>query len=368
MTKKPNPADGAVSLKVLAERPTVEAVTKSTPTFMIDPRSIEVEDGFNGRPIDAEHVATMVAALDGKAVFPPLLVRVEDGRVILVDGHHRHQMYLARPDFLRVQCIEFKGDEASRVAMMIGSAQGKPLTPLQLGVAYAKLEALGWSYAEIASRGGKSAQHVKDMIALTQADSTVTAMVEAGTVSAAVALKVTQQAAKGGDSAAKVLTAGIAKAQAAGKEKLTPKFLANLGAKAVEDGKSRAVAARDHLNAMLESPTVDKAAKKAVTLVLDTLAGKKPKETFNDGVQAAGGNFWLQGLAESSSKQDIKVGAKWFLGVLNRDPVMQARPMSVMSLEEALRMEMESDGAVMAETLCPECADLIIYLRSSGVK
>lgn len=365
-SKKPNPADGAVSLKVLSERKDVEAVTKSTPTFMIDPRSIEVEEGFNGRPIEQEHVGVMTAALDGGATFPPLLVRVDNGRVILVDGHHRHQMYLSRPDFLRVQCIEFKGDEAGRVAMMIGSAQGKPLTPLQLGVAYSRLETLGWCYAEIAGRGGKSVQHVKDMIELTHAGAEVTAMVESGEVAAAVALKVTQQAAKGGDSAAKVLADGLAVAQAAGKKKLTPKFLASLGAKAVEEGKSRATATREHLTSMLESPSIDKNARVAVQAVLDTLAGKTAKVVASPSAKAAGGNFWLQGIAESGSRPELRAGAKWLLRVLNNDTV--ARPFSVMPLDEAIQMEMDSDGAVMAETLCPEAADQIIYLRSAGVK
>lgn len=212
-----------VSLKSMAEDQTLDAVGKVT-NFLVDPELIQVRPGFNPRPINPDHVEEMFTSFVAGASFDPLVVDVEDGKVFVVAGHHRREMYLlARKrghDIKRVECRPFKGTPAERIALTITSQQGLPLTPLQLGNQYAKLQGLGWTLAEIAARIGKSGQHVRDSLALTEADPKAKAMLEKGQVSADVVRTAMREH---GADAGKVLEQDLKLAKADGREKVTPK-------------------------------------------------------------------------------------------------------------------------------------------------
>ena len=212
-----------VSLKAMAEDTTLEAVGKIT-NFLVDPAHLQVRPGFNPRPINWDHVEEMYTSFVAGASFDPIVADVEDGKVFVVAGHHRREMYLlARQrghEVKRVEVRPFKGTEAERVALTITSQQGLALTPLQLGTQYAKLLAMGWELPEVAARIGKSTQHVRDCLALTYADPKTKAMLEKGQVSAEVARTAMRQH---GADAGKVLEQDLKQAQADGKEKVTPK-------------------------------------------------------------------------------------------------------------------------------------------------
>jgi len=214
------------SLKAAAEDKTNPDVGKMT-SFAVNPRILEIEEGFNARPLNMEHVAEMTRALVNGAIFPPLEVRVEDSHVYIVDGHHRHAAALAAIeqgfDIKSLECRQFRGNNADRVAHMITSASGLPLTPLQLGVQYKKLLGFGWTEKQIADRRGKSDQHVKDLIQLAESDTDVHQAVNAGEISSTEALKVVKQH---GSKAGAVIQKGLEEAKASGKAKVTNKTLA----------------------------------------------------------------------------------------------------------------------------------------------
>jgi ParB-like chromosome segregation protein Spo0J len=218
------------SLKAAAEDKTNAAVSKVT-SFAVDPRILEIEEGFNARPLNAEHVAEMTSALISGAIFPPLEVRVEDNRVLIVDGHHRHAAALAAIekgyDIKALECRQFRGNNAERIAHMITSASGLALTPLQLGVQYKKLIGFGWTEKQISERRGKSIQHVKDMLQLADADTDVHQAVNAGAISGTAALQVVK---KHGSKAGAVIQKGLEGAKASGKTKATPKMFAEAAA------------------------------------------------------------------------------------------------------------------------------------------
>ena len=214
-----------VSLKLFAENH-VDGVSKTT-QFAVDPRLIEVEADFNARPLDPEHVASIKLAYGSGAILPPVFVRVDNGIIIMVDGHHRLaaalELIAEGNDVLRLDAIQFRGNDADRIAHMLTSNAGKNLTPLEKGVQYKKLSAFGWKSSEIAAKVGKSRGHVDQMIDLAGANSDVHAMIKRGEVSAHIALKTVK---KHGSKAGAELATALDKAKAGGKAKVTNKTIA----------------------------------------------------------------------------------------------------------------------------------------------
>lgn len=217
------------SLKAAAEDKTNPNVSKVT-SFAVDPRILEVREGFNARPLNQEHVEQMAVSYANGATFPPLDVEVEDGHIYPVDGHHRRAaalLAISRGAPIRsVECRQFRGNDADKVAHLITSASGLPLTPLQLGVQYRKLIGFGWTEKQVADRVGKSGQHVKDMIVLAEANSDVHQAVNAGEVSGTTAATLVK---RHGSKAGKVIREVVEKAKASGKTKATPKMFAEAG-------------------------------------------------------------------------------------------------------------------------------------------
>lgn len=219
-------ANHMASLKAAAEDKSNPAVSKTT-QFAVDPRVLEIEEGFNARPLNPDHVNEMALAQRNGATFPPLDVRVDEGRILIVDGHHRHAASMKNIaegyDIKSLDVRQFRGNDADRVAHMLNSASGLALTPLQLGVQYRKLIGYGWTEKQIADRRGKTVQHVKDMIQLAEANSDVHQAVNAGHISGTAALKIVKEH---GSKAGAVIQEGLEAAQAAGKSKVMPKALA----------------------------------------------------------------------------------------------------------------------------------------------
>lgn len=221
-----------VSLKVAAEQKIHgDDVTKVT-SFAVNPTLLEVREGFNARPLNTEHVEQMAISWTNGAVFPPLEVQVEDGHMYLVDGHHRHAaalLAISRGTPIRsVDCRQFRGNDADRVAHLITSASGLPLTPLQLGIQYRKLVGFGWTEKQVADRVGKTIVHVKDMIILAEANSDVHKAVNAGEVSGTTAVALVKEH---GSKAGQVIRAALQEVQAEGKAKVTPAALAKRSSK-----------------------------------------------------------------------------------------------------------------------------------------
>ena len=211
------------SLKVLAERKT-PGVNKTSKLFNVDPRLIVVIDGFNIRPIDMNHVASIESSYANMADIDALTVYVENNEIKLIDGHHRLTaiMNLINKgiDIISVPVKEFKGNNAERVALMITSQQGLKATPLQLGIGYRRLVQFGHTTKQISLIVGKSVQHVADMIKLAESDTEVQDMVKDGDVAAHIALAAVKEH---GSEAGKVLKEKLTKVKAEGKTKVTAK-------------------------------------------------------------------------------------------------------------------------------------------------
>jgi ParB-like chromosome segregation protein Spo0J len=208
-----------VSLKAAAETK-AGGVAKQT-SFRVDPRIVEVEPGFN-RPIDRANIDQFKIAIKGGAIIPDIFVRVDNGRIIMVDGEHRliavKELIDEGLEIDSMSATQFRGNDADRITHLLTSAQGKGLSPLEAGLQYKKLINLGWSNQKIHERTGMSVQHIAGCVELAESNSDVHAAIRSGDISSTEARKVVKEH---GSKAGEV----IAKAKAETGKKVTAKVL-----------------------------------------------------------------------------------------------------------------------------------------------
>ncbi len=212
-----------VSLKGAAEKGSI-GVSKQT-SFFVDLDLIEVEPGFN-RPISRENVDQIKIAWCNGATMPDIEVRVDAGRIILVDGEHRtiaaKELRAEGIDITRLSAKQFRGSDADRIAHVVTSAQNKQLTPLDAGEQFLKLIRLGWDNAKISNRIGKSVSHVAKCIALAVSNSDVQEAVRRGDISSTLAGSVVREH---GDGAGAIIAEKTKEAKTKGKKRVTGAIL-----------------------------------------------------------------------------------------------------------------------------------------------
>lgn len=191
-------------------------------TFIVPIAELYVEPGFNVRETDQLHVEEFRDAFIAGEFVPPLAVQVTEKGVKIIDGHHRYYgakaAIEAGHEIARIECKDFVGSEADRIAFMVTSSQGKPLTPLERAAAYQRLINQGRTPAEIAKMVKRSVGDVDHHLQLLSSGDDLIAMVKAGEVSASTAVALTREH---GPQAAAIASKQMDKAKAAGKKKLT---------------------------------------------------------------------------------------------------------------------------------------------------
>ncbi|ANR76980.1 DNA-binding protein [Kosakonia sacchari] len=191
-------------------------------TFIVPISELYVEPGLNIRDVDLEHVNEFRDAFISGEYVPPLAVQVTEQGVKIIDGHHRYYGALAATaagtEIARIECKDFVGSEADRIAFMITSSQGKALSPLERAAAYQRLVNQGRTPAEIAKMVKRSVADVDHHLQLLSCGDELIDMVKAGEVSASTAVALSREH---GAQAASVATRQMDKAKAAGKTKLS---------------------------------------------------------------------------------------------------------------------------------------------------
>ena len=191
-------------------------------TFLVPLSELYVEPGFNVRDIDQAHVEEFRDAFIDGEYLPPLAVQVTAQGVKIIDGHHRYYgaklATEAGHEIPRLECKDFVGSEADRIAFMVTSSQGKPLAPLERAAAYQRLSNQGWESAEIAKKVKRSVADVEHHLALLEVGDGLIEMVKSGEVAATTAVALSREH---GVNASSVAAGQMVKAKAAGKTKLT---------------------------------------------------------------------------------------------------------------------------------------------------
>lgn len=208
-------------------------------TYLLGVSELYIEPGYNVRDIDQAHVEEFRDAYIAGENVPPLTVQVTAQGVKVIDGHHRlHGAKLAQEAGyeIRLECKDFVGNEAERIAFMVTSSQGRPLEPLERAAAYQRLKNQGWEPAEIAKKVKRSPSDIDHHLALLNVGDDLIEMVKAGEVAATTAVAMVREH---GAKAETVAKTQLAKAKAGGKKRLTraaamPKFSATRARRLVE--------------------------------------------------------------------------------------------------------------------------------------
>lgn len=232
------------NLKKLAR----EGRVRKTDLYRVRIEDIQIEKDFNLRdntPELEEHIENIASSIIAGAYVPPMLARVDDeGTVRLVDGHSRREAYLRAKsrgtpiEFVSVE--QFSGNDADRVAAVLTSAQGKPLSPLEQSRGFKRLRGFGWSNKQIAAQAACTPSYVETLLVLADAPSYIQEMVAADRIAAANAVEMIRQY---GEEAETILAEEIAHAEAQGKAKVTKGLMR---ARQPSRGPSRRVLSRLH--------------------------------------------------------------------------------------------------------------------------
>lgn len=191
-------------------------------TYNIPLDKIYAEDGYNVRELNQAHVIEFRDAFIAGEYIPPLAVEVTEQGVKVIDGHHRYHGALAAVamghEIVRLECKDFTGSEADKIAFMVTSSQGLALTPLERGAAYHRLQNQGWSPSEIAVKVKRSESDILQHLQLHECTPYIKSLVRTGSMNYAIAIGISREHGVYADREASRL---MKKAEAAGKKKVT---------------------------------------------------------------------------------------------------------------------------------------------------
>lgn len=208
-------------------------------TYLLGVDELYVESGYNIREIDQTHVEEFRDAFIAGEHVPPLAVQVTEQGIKIIDGHHRYHGALLAKEAgydIRLECKDFVGSEADRIAFMVTSSQGRALEPLERAAAYQRMSNQGMEPAEIAKKVKRSIADVEHHLQLLTSGDELIAMVKNREVAATTAVALVREH---GVKAGSVARTQLEKAKATGKKKLTkadamPQFSAARARRLVE--------------------------------------------------------------------------------------------------------------------------------------
>lgn len=196
--------------------------------YQVPVDQLYLEPGYNIREADEQHVEYFAQCWESEQPIPALTVIPDaDGkRIKILDGQHRYLGALRAIErgvpIARIECKDFTGDEADKIAFMVSSSQGKQLDPLERAKAYVRLKGFGWTNEEIAKKVGRSVSDVQMHLSLGDVPDAIKQRINAGQISYANAVAVAREH---GDDAVNVIDAAVEEAKAQGKDKVTAKTL-----------------------------------------------------------------------------------------------------------------------------------------------
>lgn len=201
--------------------------------YRLDPRKIQIKEGWNSReaqdPANANHVAELAASIKEVGVKRPLVCYMEENVVYVTDGHCRLQAVM----HLIEQGVEIKtvpvlvsdrfANEADRIFDQVVLNSGKPLTPLEQAKVFKRLVDLGWQQKDIALKAGISGGRVSQLLELLILPNILQKYIIEGKASANFVLTVYKKHNQNVDKTIMELNGAVTVAQEQGRKRAMPK-------------------------------------------------------------------------------------------------------------------------------------------------
>lgn len=205
--------------------------------WSVPPDQLRVIEGFNGRirtPEYLEHLATVQASIRENGYYQdkPLagFVAKDNGADIIyvTEGHTRFEavrnLITEGMEFETIPVvIKPNGTSVEDLTIaLVTSNEGRPFTPYETALMVKRLVGMGLDVPTIAKRLAKTQTYIDDLLTLVAAPKAVRDMVVVGHVSATLAIS---EVKAHGSQATGRLKAGLEKALAKGKSKVTGKHM-----------------------------------------------------------------------------------------------------------------------------------------------
>lgn len=175
---------------------------KRANSFIIDPRIIQIEPGFNPRgmftdnyweqPDTLAHIEQFVKAYRNGDFVPPIAVKVIDGVPFVRDGEHRlralRKLIAEGVPFQRVEVVEASGDELAQAKTNFNANNGRQWSAVERAVHYGRFKSYGMTVEEIAHEVGKTVQHVYQLLTILEMPLELKRRIQEGSISASAAI------------------------------------------------------------------------------------------------------------------------------------------------------------------------------------
>lgn len=211
--------------------PTAPKAVPGLITRYIDPRLIDVREGWNARMDfgDLEELATSILSqkkLDGHGLINDIRVKeLPNGRYELIDGERRWQSVMGLIDRghewdfgIPAKVEPADATDRELIIKMFTANLGKPLLPYEEALYYKRLRDSGMTLREIEDETGRSDNSIVGALALLTADDDLVQAVIKGQVGATMA-KAIAVSARGDKAKQKALTAKAKEAKSTGDSK-----------------------------------------------------------------------------------------------------------------------------------------------------
>lgn len=219
-----------------------------TDVYKIDPRKIQIKDGWNSReatdPKNAEHVAELAASIKEVGVKRPLVCFTEGDSIFVTDGHCRLQaiMHLIE-EGVEIKTVpvlneERYANEADRVFSQIVHNAGKPLTSLEQAKVFKRLVDLGWAQKDIAAKSGITGGRVSQLLELNILPVILQKYIIEGKASANMVLQVYKKHKQNVDETIIELSGAVKVAEESGRKRAMPRDSEGDGKAKAERGQS----------------------------------------------------------------------------------------------------------------------------------
>lgn len=198
--------------------------------YSVPPEALEEEQGFNVRdyedPDVVQHIRNFADAYARGDYIPPIVVRVEDGKLLVREGHCRRRgLLLAIEEGAQIErtpVVEHKGDEIQQNFLILCSNQGLEIKPLERAEVYRRLKAWGKTEEEIARGVGRSVTHVSQYLQLIQLPVRLKEAIRQNQISSTAALELFQEH---GTDAVGMVASALESASKEGRTRITAKHV-----------------------------------------------------------------------------------------------------------------------------------------------